>query len=300
MIKIDSYIPDDDSIYQNFYSMAKDIYVQNAKELIGEDVSNRDIFSWLAHDLTLHFVHRTSPYSSNKVIPVIFATSYLGSDIKKYDATKITNNFRIKQIRDDKEFLSYLFWEGFFDFEPNLIIESSIYSPITWATPQKFSDRFVEKEYLSATAELKQRPIELINFNELRIHKDLYDFETMLKAIDDKQFEAELLECIKAYNNQLFFVAAAGLGSVLEHLLYKILEKHNMIDNKFPKDPTRTDYLNYLRREPIQIDVRSEKYINSLFILRNSISHYNKGFTSKSACTQMMQGIKDIFDNYYL
>ena len=45
---------------------------------------------------------------------------------------------------------------------------------------------------------------------------------------------------------------------------------------------------------------REKTYLRGLFLIRNSVSHYNQGFTSKDQCTNLMNGIKNIFNNYYV
>ena len=57
--------------------------------------------------------------------------------------------------------------------------------------------------------------------------------------------------------------------------------------------------INNLRKEPINIDTRQERYIRLVFKARNAVSHYNSGYTSKELCDLMLTGISSIFNDYY-
>lgn len=143
-------------------------------------------------------------------------------------------------------------------------------------------------------------PASLTDFNKMTLRAKRYNFEEMLQTINNKQFEIEFDECLYCYNNQKWFVCAAGLGSILEHLLYLILEKNKMIDSNFPDDATAKIYIEYMSRKPISIKKRERTNLKTLFLIRNSVSHYNQGFTSKQQCAFLMDGIKDVFNNYYV
>lgn len=287
----------DITIYEEFYARARSIYFKNVEDIIGDTSQNENLFSWYKNELTLHFVHRSHNLGKS---PIVFATKRMSEKIIVYDAIDKTSNFLIRNKHSASEVLSELFNKDFFSFDSEEILVSSLYYVGLGVKYKLFADNFVQQEYNSAVKELLIQPIQLAKFNEVRIHMDLYNFEEMLIILNNNQFQTELLECIEAYNNQNFFVAAAGLGSVLEHLLYLILEKNNLIDRHFPRDPTFKDYISYMKKEPINLDHRGKTFIDSVFMHRNAISHYNTGFASKSTCDQMLQGIKNIFDNYYL
>lgn len=288
---------EDETAYIEFVRKAQDAYKEYAFEIIGEDKRHFDLFSWITSDLTMHFVHIES--QNERKQPIIFTTKYLGEDYIVHDATHLTNSFLDKMENNKKVILTKLFQKDFFDFESKEIISCSFGYSDVGIRPHDYASRYVRDEYNQAKESLNARSIELIKFNDTKLYKDFYDFESLLKELDNKQFEAELLECIDCYNHEKFFVSAAGLGAVLEHLLHIIIEKHNVEKTAFPKNPTHKDYIAHMKKEPINIDNRQKSYIDSLFTLRNSVSHFNKGFTSKSICNQMMDGIVNIFNNYY-
>lgn len=140
---------------------------------------------------------------------------------------------------------------------------------------------------------------ELFDFNKSTIRAKRYNFEEMINTINNEQFTIEFDECLYAYNNEKWFTCASGLGGVLEHLLYLILEKNNMLDKQFPDNATYQNYVAYMARPPISIDKRQKTMIKNVFNIRNSISHFNQGFTSKDQCSFLLSAIKDVFNNYY-
>lgn len=125
----------------------------------------------------------------------------------------------------------------------------------------------------------------------------------MLKTLDDNQFNDEFNQCLFAYEHEKWFLCAAGLGSCLEHLMEKVIINYNK--NGYPllkrlgKDPTLRDYLNIFRKEPINLEPRQETYIKMLFMARNSVDHHNTGYTSKNICDSLLDGIRNIFNDYY-
>ncbi|QGH35120.1 hypothetical protein GI584_14175 [Gracilibacillus salitolerans] len=283
-------------IYEEFYAIAKEEYFKNVREIIGDNQTNEILFSWMTSDLTLHFAH---VHNSNNLAPVIFATIFMGEKCKVYDAIDITNTFLFRRERNVKTKLSYLFGKDLFDFDPDQILENSLHSSEVNTNPISYAAKYVEVEYKSASRDLQIQPIELVDFNELRLHIDQYNFEDMLEKIDIDQFNAEFIECLYAYNHQKFYIAATGLGGVIEHLLHIILEKQESLPPNFSKSPTHKDYIALMKKEPFSVDKRQKQYLDSLFAIRNSVSHYNSGFTSKSFCDYLLQGVRNIFDNYY-
>ncbi|MEK4666537.1 hypothetical protein [Niallia sp. FSL R7-0271] len=158
-----------------------------------------------------------------------------------------------------------------------------------------------QREYQNNFKSQLQPAFEGINFNSLQIHKDLYNFTEMTRAIGNDQFTLELNECLNSYENEKFFVCAAGLGSVLEHLLYLSIEKHVSEENiKTNENSTASEYIAQLKKEPFLISKREVSHLKGIFAYRNSVSHFNKGIFNKDMCDQILAGIKLCFDQYYL
>ena len=68
---------------------------------------------------------------------------------------------------------------------------------------------------------------------------------------------------------------------------------------KLGKDPTIKNYLYIFRNSPINIEARQETYIKMLFMARNSIDHHNTGYTSKNICDSLLDGVRNMFNDYY-
>lgn len=164
--------------------------------------------------------------------------------------------------------------------------------------------KWVDTEYSSSLNDLKKS-----NYTEpfptlgKKLFVDRYHFDEMLKTLDDNQFNDEFNQCLFAYEHEKWFLCAAGLGSCLEHLMEKVIINYNK--NGYPllkslsKDPTLKDYLNVFRKEPINLEPRQETYIKMLFMARNSVDHHNTGYTSKNICDSLLDGIRNIFNDYY-
>lgn len=206
--------------------------------------------------------------------------------------------------------LPYTFYKKFTNLEKiSYLVQNSIISELTddliLASAQtevtdmhNWAKSFLLEE-INNIDTLTKPSIELINFNDSIIRAKRYDLEELMYFVNNQQFTAELNECLYAYNNQKWFVCATGLGGVLEHLLYLVLEKNDMIDRSFPSNATISDYISYMKKPPVKMERRQQTMIKNIFNIRNSVSHFNQGFTSKDQCTYLMNGIKDIFDNYY-
>ncbi|NGY80546.1 hypothetical protein F6Y02_41570 (plasmid) [Bacillus megaterium] len=96
-------------------------------------------------------------------------------------------------------------------------------------------------------------------------------------------------------------MCAAGLGSVLEHLLYLAIEKHvPEKDIKTNENSTASEYIGQLKKSPFNINKRDVSHLKNIFAYRNSVSHFNKGFFSKEMCDHLLSGIKIAFDKYYM
>lgn len=291
-IRVLDEIPVDEK--EKMLNIAKKYYLYNIS-LMNLEKEEEQFFNWLNGNLTFHFfITKTdSIHTQNNLI--IIAEKTKEDHIIFWDLKKETNNYTFFKSNTEESI------SRIFDIDKiksikkeNVIVISSLFSN---SFPE-FIKNMVYKEYENAES-LAIPPIELINFNASKIRYKRYNLNEIIETVDDNQFTAELLECIYAYDNEKWFICAAGLGGVLEHLLYLVLHKNNMIDKQFPDNATYQDYVGYLGRRPIAMNKRQKTMIKNIFNIRNSVSHFNQGFTSKSQCTMMLDGIRDIFNNYY-
>lgn len=275
----------------------KDDYVMRAKEIIGNESSNSDLFSWLTNHMNIWIAICSSTHEFYYVMVFAEKNNESTDRILIKDLVEVTNDIKFKLMKNKEDKLKYLIDKNLLQ---NIHPENIIFSSIDEETSLFLYTRYwIDKEYRTATSSLAYNPINSINFNELRIHADKYQFKEMITDIEDKQFSAELFECLAAYENEQFYVCAAGLGGVLEHLMFLTLEKNKMLDRNFPDNATYHDYVSYFGRAPIKLDRRQKNFIKSIFMIRNSVSHFNSGFTGKENCQSLMSGIKNIYANYY-
>lgn len=290
-------IPDiTEELIDSMLSEYKQDYTIRAREIIGSEDVNKDLFSWLSKPMNIWIliILSNSPYYKT-----IFFAQYSSDEndnLHIIDLRQQTNDYQFKRIYRVADQVSYLLNNNLIEnLDPQSIIYSSLYNNSLSSS----TTNWINKEYTDSTSRLSLPPMKQVDFNTLRIHADRYQFDTMIKDINDDQFSAELSECLTAYENEQFYVCAAGLGGVLEHLMYLTLEKHNMIDRSFPDNATYQDYVNAFGKEPLKIDRRQKNAIKSTFMIRNSVSHFNSGFAGKENCQLLMSGIKNIYANYY-
>lgn len=262
--------------------------------LIQPDSDNEDLFYWKNNYSKIWCIGVNTEEIGRKSI-LFFATKSVVDEVTFVDAVDKTSTPSFFKMNDLERITFLVDQKVIPDIRDSIIINS--------VSPFSGLGYWIEtwiKEELTNVDRISNTPQELFDFNKAVIHAKRYNFQEMLTTIDNEQFAMEFDECLYAYNNQKWFVCAAGLGGVLEHLLYLILEKNQMIDTTFPDDATAKIYIEYLSRTPIRIKKREKTYIRTLFMTRNSVSHFNQGFTSKDQCTHLMNGIKDIFNNYYI
>lgn len=286
-----------DDFNTQLLSELKEDYITRAKEIIGDESSNSDLFSWLTNNMNI-WVAICSSMSQFPCVLVFAEKSAESTDrILIKDLMKETNNIKFKLTERAEDKLKYLIDGAYLhSLYPENIISSSIDKVDAFFL---YTSSWIRREYRVAKSSLAYLPVNTINFNELRIHADKYQFKEMIDDISNEQFSSEFYECLEAYEREMFYVCAAGLGGVIEHLMYLTLEKNNMLDRSFPDNPTYHDYVSHFSREPIKIDRRQKNFIKSVFMIRNSVSHFNSGFTGKENCQSLMSGIKNIYTNYY-
>lgn len=161
---------------------------------------------------------------------------------------------------------------------------------------------FATKEFDESNNDLKSKPNDLMIFSDKKYFADTFEFKKVINGVSDAQFTDELIECLWAYNHEKWYLCAAGLGGVLEQLMYLTLMNYNDKSQlkKLGKTPTAHNYLEAFLLQPIGIDNRQYSLINSWFQARNSTSHFNSGLTNKMLCDQMLIGVTSLYDDYYL
>lgn len=158
---------------------------------------------------------------------------------------------------------------------------------------------WIEKEYSATKQQLETRGlVESYRFSKQKLYIDKYHFDTMLQTINDDQLTDELNQCLIAYDQQLWFICATGLGGNIEHLLYLVI-KLSGFEDKLGTDTSIGKYISILRKD-LGADIRRCAFIKAVENFRNAVSHYNSGQTNKNICDILLDGIVDIYNDFYL
>lgn len=213
--------------------------------------------------------------------------------------TKKLNNIDIQNQSDCEKSIEFLNEHHLLPFDTKTIIDASI---TLFSTPESLAQEMFLKERKRAIKGISKAPIKSLNADVSYIHASIQKYDYMLETIDNVQFSAEFKECLWAYTKMKWYVCASGLGGVLEHLMYLTLQNYGekALGKLHSKTPTASNYTRAFKEySEIGMDQRQERYINGLFEIRNSISHFNDGLTAKEQCDSLITGISDVFRNYY-
>ena len=314
----------DDGLHKIFIDYIHKIY-NDRLEFYGVQSADLNRFSWSGNKKVLIYgiriysdvsgvkdpssvlIFTTPSETQNKVLFLdLFNETKTPTFIKQYDIKNklnwiinnklISTNIAPKIISGS---LGYIY-DDFKDIKVEYNNDLSFVSGYT----ERWVKEWVDAEY-NATLKAESNPT-LVNYFPNAFKKyfiDKYHFEDMLKEINNDQFTDEFNQCLFAYEHEKWFLCASGLGSCLEHLMYIILNNYakkgyNTL-NRFPKDPTAKDYVSRFRQKPIGIDSRQARAINLFFMARNSVDHYNSGKTQRIFCDLLLDGISDVYNDYF-
>lgn len=278
------------------YELLYKNYMEYIEQLGKKPDNMNDYFSWTSKKLDINIAY----FKKDNVVKSIFFFSKsekLGT-IALHDFTQEKITYEILSL-DVRSFISALIQYGKLNVNPADIIDAGIFSE--GHILEEVGKYLFAWEYDRNWKPQLSSAFEKVSFNTLKIHKEIYEFAEMTRTINNDQFTLELEECIDAYESEKFFVCAAGLGSVLEHLLYLSIEKHvPEEDIKTNENSTASEYIGQLKKEPFKINKRDVSHLKNIFAYRNSVSHFNKGIFSKEMCDHLLGGIKAAFDKYYM
>ena len=291
----------DTNILNKFLSLAKETYKSEfTKAHLDEE--DATFFAWKQQPLHVYIIRITAPLRMLGFL--VFATTTEGSidHINYFDCIKETDNTQFIQTYSDKDKLKIILKNSkqLKNIVSEDIIGDSIFSIGLSVYPDLWAHEFFSNEYKDAKTNFEKAPIQDIKFNDLGLHSNKFKINEIQEAVNDKQFSIEFNECMDAYEHKYYYPAAAGLGGIMESLLYKTLENYKRTSNRIlGSDPTLSDYLGALKRFEL-IDRRQSNRIRSSFVIRNSISHFNSGFTEVSDIQSMLHGVENIYTTLYL
>lgn len=283
-------------------------FLENAKSYYQKEVASAHLddddliyFSWARQPLHIYLIRTSGNLDFNQIFVMASQEDdLLKNEITYIDKTEETNNAQFKHSHEEEQ-VNYILSRS--DMPKGLksdnIIENSISTLSISMVTEIWISLWFGKEINHTKQHFSIAPINL-KFNKLGLHSQKFKLEEIVHAVDDPQFTRELEECMAVFEQEYYYPAAAGLGGVMESLLYKTLENYKRTSNKvLGSDPTLLDYLGALKRFNL-IDRRQSNRIRSAFTIRNSISHYNPGFTEVSDIEAMLHGVENIYTTLYL
>lgn len=270
----------------------------------GQDASR---FIWEGKKHIQLFAIQVSYLNSDQAF-IVFVRPTDGSDSLVYkDARNQTSDYDFEQLQTNSQRMSYLIQKGVIpkrvaeDAEAaslNLIFVSSIdVINIFWIM------KWVSAEYDQSKSMLEKRnqvtPFPLSN---QKVFVERFQFDKMVSTIGDNQFTDEFNQCLHAYNNGYWFLCSVGIGTCMEHLLLLTLQHYfseETLKNGLGWNPTWAKYRQLMTKPPMDIAIRQVRYLNLLFDARNIVDHHNSGYTSKNICDILLDGVANIFNDYY-
>ena len=270
----------------------KALYKSEVSKSVEETDGN--IFFWINNFVTVYFILDIN-------CNVVFATtSQEKDDLKIINLKNQTDNLDFKRLYTAEQKLAYFNKYNLFRLSTEAkIIQSSLNNiPMNI---RSFIERWIQREYNKANQQLSLPALKISYVNENELHQSKFQFREMLSNVDDEQFKAEFSEFLFGYNNEKFFLAASALGSIIEHLLFIILNNYGDERLIGTRRPTADKYLKAMERQHhFSFTDRDSIFIDNIFQTRNSISHYNSGYVLKSQCDMMLMGLNSIYRRFYL
>lgn len=284
-------------------------FLENAKSYYQKEVASAHLddddliyFSWARQPLHIYLIRTSGKLDDFNQIFVMASQEddLLKNEITYIDKTEETNNAQFRHSYEEEQ-VNYIL--SISDMPKGLksdnIIKNSIFPLSISMVTKIWISQWFGKEINHTKQHFSTAPINL-KFNKLGLHSQKFKLEEIVHAVDDPQFTRELEECMAVFEQEYYYPAAAGLGGVMESLLYKTLENYQRANHKIiGSDPTLSIYLSALKKFDL-IDRRQSNRIRAAFVIRNSISHYNSGFTAVSDIQNMLHGIENIYSTLYL
>lgn len=285
-----------EQVKEDFLKEQKEKYMNLIDDAAGTDTINDTLFMWLHSYLEIHIFIYKNLSQYNKTL-IVCTKNKNNDEVILHDLTNETN-VRFRSEHNVEKLLSMMFTDLIDIDMPFEQEDIQYYSPSVISNPSRLYESLFKNEFKNINSHFLKSPIELIDFNILRLHADKYQMNYMLDELDNKQFSSELGECLFAYEHEKFYICATGIGGLIEHLLHLSIEKHGDLKG-LGNNPTASNYIGALKKEPFNIDKRAQTYIKNIMGFRNSVSHYNAGITSKEICDYLFNGLRDVFINYY-
>lgn len=227
----------------------------------------------------------------------------------------LDGNFNMSTLDVGKK-IKYLIHNGYIvDIDESKIIERSFFPSFgTYISGfmNSFVDTWMNSEYKSLNTELSKPQNEINTFNTNLLNRSKFEFEEIIKSVNDPQFTHNLEEILGAYNRGWFFVAASSVGSLMEYLYYETAINYNKPDFAIHKDnPTHVDFKkkmqelrNFTKNMPEDQQIRFGNAelldMERGYLTRNAVSHHDSGFANEQEVNTLFIALRRAYEHYFL
>ncbi|CAK1254120.1 hypothetical protein [Fructobacillus cardui] len=227
-----------------------------------------------------------------------------------------TDNLNINTILSDKT-IAYLFANNYFpNINPDNVLKNSIVSLIVdlgdnYPSPSSYAKLWISGDYSKISEKFTKRQFEVVTFDSNLLNRSTFEFEKMIKDVNDDVFTDNLNQVIGGYNKGWFYISAAGIGGLIETLLYKTIINYGITDIQKTKAPTKIVYSKMLRQlnketktypdnQKIHFENAEELALELDFLTRNKVSHHSTFIINEGHVHNLFLSLKDVYDRYYM
>lgn len=126
----------------------------------------------------------------------------------------------------------------------------------------------------------------------------VFQIENMIKIVNDKDFEYQILEAMKAYKANLYLACASTLGVAMETLCKILLIKKGNVRSDAIKNTQLGDLSLQLKKKGI-ISNKDKERIMLGAKFRNLSSHTNPGPTEKLDCDVLISTVEFLVNAHF-
>lgn len=176
-----------------------------------------------------------------------------------------------------------------------------------------YAESWAAADFQESISTLSKKQFEISKFDSSILHYHEYNFTEMIDIVADEQFTGNLNQILSAYNQGWFYIAATGMGGLIEMLLYKTAINYNKPDFKRDKKDglTKMNYAEKLRQlskltknlpedQKIHFESYDELTLDRDYLTRNAVSHFSTGFVNKKEVDSLFTALKNVYTRYFI
>lgn len=290
--------PEKQQLYDYFHAF----YLSKVQET-GVDQDNLDIFSWISTGLDLTIISTKNKFFGQIKAVYLSSSEQEAGTLRYHDFTSV-QDYAFLTTQSDNEKVKWLLSKGKIQNKDIILVTVNGMSLENIGGLKKEIEgeieSFVEREFHKSIKQLSITPLSDDAFNKNLFFLNKFQLADITHDVDDPEFTEEISEVLFAYNAGKWFLSACALGTTLEHLLILALRNYQDIQG-LGKDAGAAVLLSKMRKNThINLGVTQERFIRQLFETRNTVSHYNDGWTGKGQVDLLLNGIRSVYKTHYL